>query len=260
MPPALAAALEPRQFLLGWWHADDLESATEVLVDSLAKLGVSGFPAERFAAWTEEAEPRYDDEDDLRRHQAGFAAVHANERLARAGDPRRVRALGRVLEWESDEPAWLVLTPEEHAALVAIAGPPRALEQIYDGAERLDAVQPPQPVPLDPEELSPQEARARAEAAFREGHHQEALRFLRVFERGESDLLGELLRLDILRCAGREDEARAVWGATVDRWLGGGVRVWETQWRRLVELHAKLGLPESERLVRARAAMATAPR
>jgi hypothetical protein len=256
----LATALEPRQFLLGWWHAGDIASATEVLVESLAKLGVPGFPAERFAVWTEEAAPQFDDEEDMRRHQAGFAAAYANEALARAGDPRRVRALGRVLEWESEEPAWLVLTPEEHAALVTIAGPPRALERIYDGVEMLDAVRPPQPAPIAPEELSPREARGHAEAAFREGHHEEALRFLRVFERGEVDLLGELLRLDILRCAGREDEARAVWGATADRWLGGSIRVWDTQWRRLVELHAKLGLRESERLARANAAMATAPR
>lgn len=260
MPHALVTALEPRQFVLGWWHAGDIDSATETLVESLAELGVSEFPAERFAAWSQAADPLFDDEEDMRRHQMGFAAVVANEALARGGDPRRVRALGRVLEWESDEPAWLVLTPEEHAALVAIAGPPRALERIYDGIEALDAVQPPQPAPVDVEELLPGEARERAEAAFREGRYEEALRFLRVFARDKVDLLGALLRLDILRCAGQEDEARAVWAATADLWLGGGIRVWDTQWRRLIELHAKLGLPEDERLGRAKAAMATAPR
>lgn len=257
VPPSLERALRTRQLIVGWWHAGDVESAIDVLTESLSGIGVADFPRERFTAWVEQAAGGIE-EDDLRRHQIGFAATFANGELARAGDTRRVRALGRVLEWETGEPAWLVLGSDEHAALIVLAGAPRALERRYDGRADLAALGPPAPVPLDVSELSASEARDRARDAARRSAWQEALPLLRVMEGQQLDLLGELLRLEILRGAGHADEARAAWVATADRWLS-GTQVWRSQWQRLIALHAELMLPDDSRLARVKAALTLAP-
>lgn len=257
VPPALDRALRSRETIVGWWHADDIGSAIDVLAESLSGIGVAGFPRERFEAWVDQAGGGIE-EDDLRRHQIGFAATFASGELARAGDARRVRAMGRVLERELGEPAWFVLDPDEHAALIVLAGPPRALERRYDGRDDLDALSPPAPVPLELTELSPSEAWERARDAARRSAWDEALPLLRVMEGQKLDLLGELLRLEILRGAGHTEEACAAWVATADGWLA-GTQVWRSQWRRLIALHTALKLPDDGRLARVKAALALAP-
>jgi hypothetical protein len=129
--------LARRELALGWWHAHDLESALETLGDRMAQLDLPPLDAEAFVERHTRIAEKVDDEEAQRRHQLGFAAVHANARLA---DGRRFVCLGPELASESDEPAWALLSPEEHRRLATQGSPIDALEAAYSGSTVLPGV------------------------------------------------------------------------------------------------------------------------
>ncbi|MEO6775306.1 MAG: hypothetical protein ABI467_20250, partial [Kofleriaceae bacterium] len=77
-------------FIGGWWHAADTETAAEELAESVTGLGLEPLPIERLAEILAAIGDQFDEEE-LRRHQIGLAARHANIQLARLGRPERVR-------------------------------------------------------------------------------------------------------------------------------------------------------------------------
>lgn len=122
------------EFIPGWWHAADLGSAADVIGDALAALGLAPIDAATLAV------VGVRDEDEARRRQIGIAAQTANSQLAAAGRPERVRAYRE--SGESGEPVWLVVTADEHAALLAKLGPPDELEAAYDAGRKPPPVTP----------------------------------------------------------------------------------------------------------------------
>ena len=240
-----------------WWHADDVDTAVDCLRDSLAAHGLeAALPEARLRAETEAAEVISDeDEALLRRHQLGIVAVHANLELARRGDERRFRSFGEPLQDESDEPAWILVTPAQHAEMLAFAGPPLAAEMPYDRArsvEELPSIVLQQPVPLS--ELHPTDAHRQANQAFRRGDFAEVIRLSPVAKRdGQHGLLAQLLHLEALQKLGRLDEARAELITLADEWLTASYTVWDTQWQKLAAFYTALALPTDERLAKLKA-------
>lgn len=113
----------------------------------------------------------------------------------------------------------------------------------------------PSPRPEETEALRPFEARRLADEAAAAQRLEDALALIPIAVRdGAHGLLAELLHIDVLRRLGRAAEARAQLWRTADAWLGGERdQVWNTQWRRLLELAKKLKLDLADpRLVRAR--------
>ncbi len=221
-----------------WWHASDLECAHEIVEERLEALGVDLPRWSDFDERHDEVARRVEDEDQQRRHQLGFVAVHANARMQ---DGRRFYCLGAALLREAGEPLWALLSEEEHRQLLALAGPPGALEAPYSGATSLPAEI--RPV-LDLALMPPFVARRRADEAFARGDYLEALQLMpKAIDDGDHGVLAQLLRLETLRRLGRREEARALWSSVADEWLRGDRRAWDTQWRRLLELHRRLALP-----------------
>lgn len=231
-----------RPLASGWWHAGDVDEAFAWATERLTALGVEPVPRTTFEAWQRAIDRHTDDEEERRRHQLGHVATYANARLAGG---RRFHCLGDKVSWERDEPAWVLLDDREHEALCPLAGPPPDLEAAYSGRDRE-----PEALPkpsLDPSRVPPHVAAELAEAAFRRGAFEEALRFIRrVSDAGDHGLRVRLRTIDLLHKTGRDDEARALWGATADEWLSGARRVWDTQWQTLSELRAQVGVPADD--------------
>lgn len=105
---------------------------------------------------------------------------------------------------------------------------------------------------LDLAAIAPQEARRRADAAFRAKQYDLVLQLIpRAIEDGSHGLLAQLLHIDTLRAAGRRDEALHVLWSIAEDWLSGKRPVWDTQWKRLHELARKLrASPDDPRLGR----------
>jgi hypothetical protein len=239
-----------RELALGWWHAADLDSALQTLNDRMGQLGLTPLDAETFAARHALISETIDEEEAQRRHQLGFAAVHANAQLS---DGRTFVCLGHELATESDEPTWALLSAEEHSRLAPLGSAPDDLEAGYSGARVLPtAVARPE---VHIERMAPHDAHLHANGAFRDGRYAEALEYLpRAALDGSHGLLAELMHIEALQRLDRHDEATALWGRTADDWLSDRRRVWDTQWKRLLELHGILGLPEGDpRLGRIRA-------
>ena len=104
------------------WRGADLEGA---LAGALAALGRHrldgamepvGF-LEAMAPLVAQGLP----EPELRARQLEYLAGRANALLEARGDERRFRRLGPALAWREDEPPWLLVVPEEEAALRALA-------------------------------------------------------------------------------------------------------------------------------------------
>jgi hypothetical protein len=146
----------------------------------------------------------------------------------------------------------VLLSDEEHERALRLAGPPTDLEAKYSAGVALPEVQ---ALPPEYTKLPAHEARSRADAAIREGRYKDALRYLpRASEDGDHGLLARLTHIDTLRRVQRGDDARALWSQTADEWLSGARRVWDTQWKALLELHRKLRLPADDgRLARIQA-------
>jgi hypothetical protein len=66
-------------------------------------------------------------DEELRAYQLGYLAERANVLLATRGDERRFHCFGPALAWKVGEPPWLLVVPEEADALLALAGPARAI-------------------------------------------------------------------------------------------------------------------------------------
>ncbi|MBX3247495.1 MAG: hypothetical protein KF901_09965 [Myxococcales bacterium] len=244
-----------------WWHGTDAETAIECLRAALEEHGLAdALPEEEIRAsaeteWTGEGPSSWRDEEQLRRHQLGIVAVHVNAELERRGDPRRFRSFGVPLRDEPTEPVWLLVTPEEHAELLAIGGPPCRIEAPYDQTRSV-AELPPIVLQsqLDLDELDPSTAHRLAKAAFDDERFEDVLVLIPLaVQDGDHGLLAQLLRIDTLRALGRTDEARAAWNETADEWLEGQRRVWDTQWDRLAALHEDLGMGPDDRIERVRA-------
>ena len=118
-PLEIGARLQSaRGFPAGWWHADDLDGAHEVIAGCLTDLGVapSLLSAAVLAGIT--IDPTAD-EDGRRRRQIAEAAGALNIALATAGSSYRFHQFADgVAGWESDEPVWLYLTDDERQLLL----------------------------------------------------------------------------------------------------------------------------------------------
>ena len=248
----------PPRFIRSWWHGTDIESALECLSTALATHSlVEALPTELLQRLTAAAGIRTEeDEQAVRRHQIGITAVHANLELARRGDDRRLRSFGVELRDEEGEPAWFLVTPTEHATLLAIGGAPSELEAAYDtatDASQLPATLPPT-APAALEELGVARAQQLADAAFKRGNNAEVVRLAPIATQGgHHGLLAQLQTIHALWRLNRRDDARAMWATVAVEWLSNRVTVWDSQWKELVKLHTKLGLPEDEQVIEARA-------
>ena len=231
-----------------FWHPDDLDTAAEALVESLGDHGLAqAFDDAAFRARAALVEAAVQDEGQEREHQIGHAAVLANAALRASGDARRFRAFGARLRWESDEPAWLLVAPDEHARLRKYGGPLGGVERLYDGLESVDDLPRPARVEPDVAAMAPHQAHLQAKAAFNAGRYAEVVALMpRATLDGDHGVLAELLHIDALRRLNKREEARSLWGRTADAWLAGERRVWDTQWRRLRELGRKLTLDEAD--------------
>ena len=260
--------IKPNDFIDSWWHAGDIDTALDMLREALAvhdlgqALPEARIRADHDSAMAAQPRAKEDLEALQRHHQIGVAAVAANELLARRGDSRRFRAFDRAIADESDEPAWLLVTPEEHAKLRAKTGALDPVDAIYDAARsvaELAAIEWPFGE-ISAEKLAPHEARARADAALREQRYADALKLWPIAVRdGQHGILAELDWIETLRRAGDREAARARWRMTADSWLAGARPVWDTQWQRLEELYTKLALDEPERFARVRAKLPPPP-
>ena len=239
-----------RTLVRGWWHAGDVEQAYQSLTERLKELGVEPFSMEELEAQQTRIQETTSDEEAQRRHQLGFTAMYANERLTGG---RRFHCLNAQLSWESEEPPWVLLDDREHDALTALGGPPPLLEAAYSG--KAGAPTPLSKSALDVSMLAPHTAERLADEAILTGRYDEALLYLsRVSEDGDFGLLTRLKRIGIFVSAKRTDEGRVLWSQTADEWLHGNRRVWDTQWTKLLELHTLLGMPKNDsRLDRIRA-------
>ena len=106
------------------WKGTDLEAALAGCLTALGRHRLDGAMdpvafLEAQAAFLERGVP----EAELRGHQLGYLAARANLKLQAAGDERRFRCFGPALALKADEPPWLLVVPEEAAALGALAGP-----------------------------------------------------------------------------------------------------------------------------------------
>jgi hypothetical protein len=121
-----------RSFPAGFWHPEDADGLADVMRGCLADLGLApDVVSDALIASLVEQFARLDDEDAARRHQIG-AALHV---VNRALTGRRFYAFAEgVPGWESDEPVWILLSPEEHALLVGtgLFHPPVGIEREYD--------------------------------------------------------------------------------------------------------------------------------
>lgn len=260
-PESVLAQLRPwlareRALARGWWHASDLEAAHATLSQRVTALGVAPFELDELEERQRWIEEQTDDEEEQRRHQLGFAATWANARLT---DDRRFVCLGPNASWESEEPPWVLLDPSEHEALLALTGPAPALEAAYSGK-----TDPPREVrgPAGhAARVAPFEAERLADAAIASKRYDDALRYLPIAETGgDHGLLARLKRIEVLHTAGHAEEACALWMTTADEWLNGARLVWDTQFAKLIALHARLGLPiDHARLPRLRERGAPAP-
>lgn len=249
-------------FIAGWWHAADTATAAEELAEYVTALGLEPLPIERLAEVLAAIGDQFDEEE-LRRHQIGLAARHANIQLARLGRPERVRAFGELSDGE-DEPDWFVVTPEEHAQLLTERGPPDDPERAYDEVSG----------PATPwtalENAAPKLPRRIgdlflfAKTQIREQRYDLAVaaleRLLASNYRASDVVLVELAHISALRMAGRHGEAVTAWTQIADRWLAGERDVWRSQWLSLEKLHRELRLPDEDpRVVAVRARQPTAP-
>jgi len=241
---------QPSDLSDAWWHGADIETTLDVLRESLASHGLGdALPEARLRA--DHADELDVDEDVLREHQLAVTAVAANERLAERGDVRRFRCFDRTLAVEKGDPAWLLVTPEEHARLRAETGALHPRDAIYDAARTLADVPAIDRTPVSVETLAPWEARSRAAAALAEQRYSDALRLWPIAVRdGDHGLLAELDWIETLRRAGDREAAIARWQLTADRWLSGERAVWDTQWTRLLKLHSTLKLDDADRRAR----------
>jgi hypothetical protein len=134
-------AVSVRTLTREWWLASDRETALDAARAGLKRLNVGVTLDEAaFATRDDSVAATVTDDDLRRRHQLGFLAVFVNAALAARGEDRRFRCLGEALAWEPGEPPWLLVVPEEYAALHALVGGCAAgLEAAYDGATALPA-------------------------------------------------------------------------------------------------------------------------
>lgn len=237
-----------RPLTIEWWHGDD----TEQVIDSMnVCLESHGLDVRVDQAHVTECTKRLlestDDEEQIRRHQIGLLAIEANGALEAIGATARFRCFDPALAWETDEPAWFLVEPDERTILAGIFGGPKpdGIEAAYDGVSRLEDVA--SHVEDDPAPLTAAHAVNAARDALREGRLNEALAAAEIgVDDPSHGILAELVRIDALMRMQRRDEAHAAWAETAERWLSGERAVWDTQWAELVRLHAVLGLPEDE--------------
>ncbi len=147
-PDAKAIAGElskSRALTQAWWHADDAEQAIECLTQDLASHGLSLEAELRSVIEARHEQALEEDEDEARRHQLGLAAVIANAAFARAGGSRRFRCflVHGPLEWESDEPPWVLVEEGELPILEKLFGglAKGSVEESYEGVDSLDDIQ-----------------------------------------------------------------------------------------------------------------------
>jgi hypothetical protein len=247
------AFIEQRSFVLGWWHATDLDEAIDLLSDGFAKVRAGPeLPDIEIGQATRALEGRGVGEADIRRHQIGIAAHRANELLEKKGIAPRLRAFA-ARDLDRDEPVWLLVTEDERAALVGALGEPTGIEAQYDRAPSdpardlaaILASAPAERSSARPIPKNPALAVAFAQTELAEGRFGSALAAaeLGVADRSHG-ILAELVRIQALRSLGRRDDAVKAWTATAESWLAGERKVWNTQWASLAKLHAKMKLPD----------------
>jgi hypothetical protein len=116
-----------------WWQASDAEVALDAARAGVKRLNLGvTFDEAAFVAVAADVT----DEDLRRRHQLGFLVGAINAQLAGKGDERRFRCFGPRLAWEPGEPPWLLVVPEEYAALHALVGGCEGLEVKWDEPSR----------------------------------------------------------------------------------------------------------------------------
>jgi hypothetical protein len=156
----------------------------------------------------------------------------------------------------TDDRLWVTLGPEARAALTAslagtgplVCGPCRL--HFVDEVAQPIATRSRGASEPDLGAMAPHEARRLADQAFRDKKYDRVLQLIpRAIEDGAHGLLAQLLHIDTLRAAGRRDEAQKVLFSVADQWLSGARPVWNTQWKRLLELARKLRVsPDDPRL------------
>jgi hypothetical protein len=240
-----------RPLATDWWHANDLEAAYEWAARRLGELCIDPPDRDAFEARHELVAAHVRDEEEARRHQLGFVAVHANAGL---DDRQRFYCLGMSASWETGEPPWILATEPEYAALRELTGAPPALEADY----ATNVLPAPARYPLD---VATPDADLKSREAFDRGDYALTLAYLaHVSKSGDHGLLAQLLHIETLRRMNRRDDATALWLTTADEWMRGERRVWASQWKRLRELHGKLRVSDDDgRIAAIRALEAGAP-
>jgi hypothetical protein len=107
------------------WKGADLEGALAGALAALGRHRLDG--AMEPVAFLEAMAPLLGQglpDAELRARQLEHLAGCANRLLEARGDERRFCLLGPALAWRDGEPAWLLVVPEEAAALAAVAGAP----------------------------------------------------------------------------------------------------------------------------------------
>ncbi len=127
-PPGMAERLGPRAFPGGWWHANEDDSAFDVMSGALGDFGldVNFYLTQEYVSQlvAEHAPPEGDfadtSEDLARRRQIEACVAHINQKLVVQNSDLRFYAFEEDLpDWESNEPVILFLTMRERDVLVA---------------------------------------------------------------------------------------------------------------------------------------------
>lgn len=117
--PALIRILEAWSFPRGYWHACVFDDAINVMQLQLKDLALAEFALPVAEIHTLIRESQAMDEDLLRRKTIALALERLNEQLAQKEHPKRFFNFAEDChEWETDEPIWILLLPEERALLL----------------------------------------------------------------------------------------------------------------------------------------------
>lgn len=242
-----------KEFIDTWWHGGDLAIATDALSEALAPFGATVTEAEleeamRAVAASLDAAglPADDVEDDLRRHQIGWAARRANAALSAAGRVERVRAFAR--DADSDGSAWVVIEPAAYERCLSERGAPEPLERSWDDLAATPWIR-------SERRIRREQALSISTEALRANDFVLAEKAARIAHEGGDVLLGALALLEALAALGRQADAQRLWRATAERWLAGfSYPVLPGQWARLLALHLRLELPDDALVARCRQA------